>query len=66
MGINNKFTWDLGDGKTFQNLSVSSPAPVTIVCKENQLVKSSYGEEMIPEDPILIMWITCPSGEMAR
>ena len=24
-------TWDLGDGKTVQNLRVSSPAPVTIV-----------------------------------
>jgi len=29
--FNEYFTCDLGEGKTFQNLSVSSPAPVTIV-----------------------------------
>jgi len=25
-------TWDFGEGNTFQNRSVSSPAPVTMVC----------------------------------
>jgi hypothetical protein len=31
--------WDLGDGNTFQNRSVSSPAPVTIVCPSGEMAK---------------------------
>lgn len=41
-------TWDLGEGKTFQNLSVSSPAPVTIVWWDNRgnINKLKMGNEI--------------------
>jgi len=31
--------WDFGEGNTFQNRSVSSPAPVTMVCPSGEIAR---------------------------
>lgn len=68
------FTWDFGEGKTFQNLRVSSPAPVTIVCHEYKkivLMQKTHNSIISKQKYEIMQWgknkrLTCPSGETAR